>query len=114
MNRLLGFVVIVLILDFDSKFSGYVQNAVRVSADEIRAEITQLLAEHDIDLVEGSLTIMPMGKGYEVRLTYRVPLGLGGFAYIWEKDIVARTRFGGAAELQHGPTGGMARGIMVS
>jgi hypothetical protein len=115
MNKLLGFVVIVVILallysvgsalwgsmDFDSKFSGYVQNAIRVSADELRVEITQLIAEHDIDVVEGSLLIVPMAKGYEVRLTYRVPLGIGGFVYVWEKDVVARTRFGGAVERTH-------------
>jgi hypothetical protein len=95
-------------MDFDSKFSGYVQNAVRISPDEISVEIMQLVAEHDLDVVEGSLMIVPFGKGYEVRLTYRVPLGLGGFAYIWEKDIVARTRFGGAAELRHRPALGMA------
>jgi hypothetical protein len=124
MNKLLGFAVVVIILallysvgsalwasmDFDSKFSGYVQNAVRVSPDEMRVEITQLIAEHDIDVVEGSLMIVPVAKGYEVRLTYRVPLGIGGFAYVWEKDVIARTRFGGAVERTHPPAlaGGLA------
>lgn len=115
MSRLLGIAVIVAILaviysvgaalwasmNFDSEFSGYVQNAIRIRPDEMRVEITQLIAEHDIDVVEGSLTIVPVAKGYEIRLTYRVPLGLGGFAYIWEKDVVARTRFGGSVELEH-------------
>lgn len=118
MNRLLGFALIVVILallysvggalwgamNFDSKFSGYVQNAVRISPDEIRAEIMQLIAEYDVDVVEGSLLIVPLGKGYEVRLRYRLPLGLDGFAYVWEKNIVARTRFGGAVELYRSPT----------
>jgi hypothetical protein len=112
MNKLIGFAVLVAILaviysvgaalwaslDFDSKFSGYVQNAVRVSPDEMRVEIMQLVAEHEIDVIEGSLTIVPVSKGYEVRVSYRVPLGLGGFAYVWEKEVVARTRFGGVAK----------------
>ncbi len=90
-------------MEFDSSVSGYVQNAVGASPYEIRARVLELVAEYDVSMIEGSLVVVPVKKGHEVQLKYAVPLGIGGFTYVWEKSVVARTRFGGLAEIFSDP-----------
>ncbi len=93
-------------MDFDSKFSGYVQNAVRVSPVEIERRIREIAAESGVSIIPGTLLILPRGDAYEVSCRYPVRLGLpswlglGGISYVWNKEVIARTRLGGLASSQ--------------
>lgn len=111
MGRLFGWALVALLvalvfsvggalwrsMDFDSKFTGYVQNAVRVPPTEMEREIHRIAAEVGIQIEPGSLRIFPMGDAYEVSCRYPVRLGIGDFSIVWNKEVVARTRLGGLA-----------------
>jgi len=113
MKRLVNLVIVAIILycvysiamqvwkamDFDNHLCAYVQNAVGANPHELRARVIELVAEYDISMIEGSLFVVPVKKGHEVQLKYTVPLGIGGITYVWEKSVVARTRFGGLAKI---------------
>lgn len=118
MKRLLGWVFLALVvatifsvggalwrsMDFDSKFSGYVQNAVRVPTVEMERRILEIAADAGITIEPGSLCIIAeKSGGYEVSCRYPIRLGIGGFVYVWNKEVIARTRLGGLASLRpHG------------
>ncbi|MCU0612148.1 MAG: hypothetical protein MUE60_10215, partial [Candidatus Eisenbacteria bacterium] len=92
MKRLGGFAFLALVLallysvggalwrsmDFDSKFSGYVQNAVRVPTSEMERRIQEIADDAGIALEPGSLLILPLRDGYEVSCRYPVHLGIAG------------------------------------
>lgn len=86
-------------MDFDSKVSGYVQNAVRVPPHEMERRIREIADEAGIEFRPGSILILPRGAGYEVTCQYPVRLGIGGFVFIWNKEVIARTRLEGLAGL---------------
>jgi hypothetical protein len=87
-------------MDFDSKFSGYVQNAVRIPPTQMERAILEIAIDTGITIEPRSLLIIPLGAGnagYEVSCRYPVTLGIGGVAYVWHKEVIARTRLGGLA-----------------
>jgi len=84
-------------MNFDSKVSGYVQNAVRAEPDAITQRIMEIASECNISLEYEDIIILPLNEGWEVTCTYDIDIGIGGFSYTWNKEVVARTRFGGTA-----------------
>lgn len=84
-------------MNFDSKMSGYVQNAVRERPDVMTQRIMEIASECNINLDYENIEILPLNEGWEVTCTYDVNIGIGGFSYTWNKSVVARTRFGGVA-----------------
>ncbi|MBN1423751.1 hypothetical protein JXA88_04260 [Candidatus Fermentibacteria bacterium] len=86
-------------MDFDSKVSGYVQNAVRVPPHELEHRIREIAADVGVNVPPGAILILPRAAGYEVTCRYPVPLGIGGFVFIWNKEVIARTRLEGLARL---------------
>ncbi len=91
-------------MDFDSKFSAYVQNAVGEAPDAIHYRIREIAAEANITLKEDAILIVPFQQGWEVTCVYDVQLGLGGFSYTWAKEVVARTRYGGSVSIGVSPS----------
>lgn len=87
---------------FDSYFAGYVQNTGGRTETELQSDLIDLAIQHGIEFGENPVEVTPRGEKYDITFSYYIPVGLGGFSYLWEKSISGTTSYGAAVGVPQG------------
>jgi hypothetical protein len=116
MSKLLKLVLVVLLImfvyytatavwkasQFDSYFAGYLQTAGRMTHSELEEGLTQLATEHGIHFESEPVTLVQRGDRFDVTFSYQIPIGIGGFSYLWERSTTGTTSLGEAVGVPQG------------
>ena len=87
---------------FDNYFAGYLQNAGRMTQEELETGLIQLATEHGIHFEREPVKLVQENDRFRVTFSYQIPIGIGGFSYLLEKSVSGRTAFGEALGVPQG------------